>query len=66
MDETKNSNFPCRVGSIAGAPAGSLQSGPLQAGAADKVLTFSTAGMSTGITFAVCYSEGMEFEAEGL
>jgi len=52
-----NGGMPCDNSAIASAPADSLHSGPLQAGYLDKTPVFSTLGISTSHTFAVCYTE---------
>ena len=57
VDQTLNTNQPCDLGTTATGSAGTAYSGVLQAGASSKVVTVDTLGMSTTLTFAVCYAE---------
>jgi len=57
VDQTLNEGFPCASGSTAAATANPSHSGSLLAGGSDKIITFSTLGLSTSKIFAVCYTE---------
>jgi len=66
IDATTNGNYPCDVASevaTAGSMSSSLltvidRSGPLQAPAASKQVSFMTRFLDQDATFAVCYSSG--------
>lgn len=52
-----NAKFPCSEASVAAATADSQHSGSIEAGADDKVILVTTAGLDTSSIFAVCYTE---------
>jgi len=58
VDQTLGSSYPCDDATITTASADAAHSGAIQAGASDKTLVFSTLGLSTSLTFAVCFTEG--------
>jgi hypothetical protein len=59
VDQTFSSNYPCSNSTNVEASADTAHSGSIRAGGSDKVLTFSTLGLSTSLAFAVCYTDGL-------
>ena len=58
VNQALDESQPCDSGAVATGSAGTAYSGVLQpAGASSKMVSVDTLGMSTTLTFAVCYAE---------